>query len=307
VPPGEVQQGDGFVRYEDLTSRATGIIDDIRRKLAEGLSTGKVVLASSSRDDSDKAGRLRRHPTFEILETAALADVVVIDDRHFNQHGHVQGEFGARPVWTTYDVLTFASNDPAQLQEQITQMRRAGLCFVPIKVDESIALIGQAAVTANRLVETAELRALRESLQLARMSNGLQWPKERVWLDNVITAFVEAIKAQWREGMDEAAARARSDWLVEQFDIRQWAHRFTTEEQPDVASERYRGQVLSLAMLNTGVSFEIKQKYWQWFEETILERIREEQQDLYNDIIKQVRSTISEASQRSRDGTKDAH
>jgi len=176
---------------------------------------------------------------------------------------------------------------------------------VPIKVDELVSLIGRAPVSADRVVETAELKAVRENLQLARMSNGLQWPKERVWLDNVIIAFVEAIKAQWHEGMDEAATRARSDWLVEQFDIRQWAHRYTTGEQPDVASERYRGQVLSLAMLNTGVSLEIKQKYWQWFEETVLERIREEQQDLYNDIIKQVRSIISEASQQTRDGKKD--
>jgi hypothetical protein len=61
VPPGEVLQGDGFVRYEDLTSRATGIIDDIRQKLAEGLSTGKVVLASSSKNKSDKAGPLQGH------------------------------------------------------------------------------------------------------------------------------------------------------------------------------------------------------------------------------------------------------
>ncbi len=55
---------------------------------------------------------------------------------------------------------------------------------------------------------------------------------------------------------------------------------------------RYRGQVLSLAMLNTGVTFETKNKYWQWFETVLLRPIQEEQRELYSEIVTQVQSTI---------------
>ena len=185
-------------------------------------------------------------------------------------------------------------------------MRRAGLCFVPLKVEELIRLVGKASVVDGMLIETAELKAVRENLQLARMSNGLQWPKEHVWLDNLILAFLEAIKAQWHDGMDEEIARARSKWLLEQFEIRQWSHRFATEKQPDIGSDRYRGQVLSLAVLNTNVAPQTRQKYWRWFEDTILDPIRDEHRDLFTAIVQRVRTIISEASEQSRKDGNDA-
>ena len=96
VPPGEISQGDDFVRYEDLSARATAIIEDIRRTLSDGIESGKVILAPSSNDRSEIDGRLQHHPSFEIIKAASLADVVIIDDRYFNQHGIIQGELAQK-------------------------------------------------------------------------------------------------------------------------------------------------------------------------------------------------------------------
>jgi hypothetical protein len=245
-------------------------------------------------EEGDASKRLQRHPTFEVLGAAALADVIVVDDRHFNQHGNITGEFGSRQVWTTYDVLTFSLAD-SDLREHVTTLRRAGLCFIPLRQDELMEFVGKAPVVDGKLIETAELKAIRDSILVARLSDSLQ-SKEAVWLDTVTCAFVEAIKAQWLDGVDEATAIARSNWLLEQFDIRQWASRYQNQDQPNAMDTRYRGQVLSLAMLNTGVKIETKQKYWRWFESALLERIREEQRELYADIIVQVRSVIFDAA-----------
>lgn len=298
VPPGEISQGDGFIRYEDLANRAITILDEIRNAIFQGIQSGKVILAPSMIDDDGEANPLHTHPTLEMMRTSAEADVFVIDDRHFNQHGVITGEFGSRQVWTTYDVLTFSLGQPDQLWERLTTLRRAGLCFIPLRRDELLSLVGSALVSGGKLIETAELKAVRESILVARLSDGLQWPKERVWLDAMTFAFMEAIKAQWVDGVDEIAASSKSSWLFEQLDIRQWASRYETLEDAGVSGKRYAGQVLSLAMLNADVKAETRKMYWRWFDKTILTRIREEQRELFNDIVTQVRSVILDTASK---------
>lgn len=306
IPISEVSQGNYFDRYESLAERATNVIEDIRRALSEGIASGKVVLASASNVEGDSSNRLQRHPTFAVLEAAALADVVVIDDRHFNQYGNMQIASGTKPVWTTFDLLTATRIDPMQQREYLTSMRRAALTFVPLSFEELNALVEEASISDKKLLESAELKAVRESLQLARMSNGLQLPKEHVWLQNLIRSFVETIKAQWHAGMDEQAARARSDWLLGQLDVRQWSHRFKINEHPEIGEIRYRGQVLSLVTLDPTVPTVVKTKYWHWLDDALLKRLQEEERELYDAVVQQVRALIDDASERSRNGVGNA-
>ena len=306
IPASEVAQGNNFVRYENLATRATSVIESIRRCLSDGIASGKVILAPAVRGTDERHGRIQHHPTFEVMEAVALADIVVIDDRFFNQHANIEGPFGTKPVWTTYDLLTGAKYDLAQKQETLTRMRRAGLSFVPVTIDELKALVDKAVISDSKLVESAELKAVRESIQMIRMSNGLQLPKESVWLDNFIHVFSETIKSQWHPGMDEAKSIARSNWLLAQFDIRLWAHRYKVDGHPEIPEIRYRGQLLSLSLLNSPVARPIKQKYWNWLDEALLKEIQEEQRELYVAIIQHVRGLIVDATQRGSGGASDA-
>jgi hypothetical protein len=298
IPGSEVTQGNKFVRYENLVTRATTVIENIRRCLSDGIANGKVSLAPAVKDTDERHGRIQHHPTFEVIEAAALADIAVIDDRYFNQLGNIQVPSGAKPVWTTYDLLTGPNYNAAQKQETLARMRRAGLSFVPITVDELKALIDKAPISDGELVESAELKAVRENIQMVRMSNGLQLPKENVWLDNFIRTFSETIKAQWHPEMVEAEAIARSNWLLAQYDIRQWAHRYKVEGHPELIEIRYRGQLLSLALLNTPVPRAIKQKYWNWFDEALFKEVQEEQREIYVAVIQHVRGLIAETAER---------
>ncbi|MHC2282897.1 pimeloyl-ACP methyl ester carboxylesterase [Bradyrhizobium diazoefficiens] len=295
VPPSEMLQSNGFSKYEGLAKRVTAIIDGVRGAVFNGIETGKVALASSTSEDDLRSKRLQRHPTFELMRAAALADVVVVDDRHFNQHGNITGDFGVRQVWTTYDLLTFSLSN-SDLREKVTALRRAGLCFIPLKQDELMEFVQKAPVVDGKLIETAELKAVRESILVAQLSDSLQLPKEAVWLDTVSFCFIETIKAQWPDGIDEAMAIARSNWLLEPFDIRRWASRYHDQGQPNAMSTRYRDQLLSLGMLNTGVKFETKQKYWRWYESALLEKVHQEEREFYAEIIDQVRSLILDAA-----------
>ena len=57
--------------------------------------------------------------------------------------------------------------------------------------------------------ETAELRAIRESVLRVRMGDWLQIPKEVDWLDSILKEFVRALKKQWEN--DGAAAGVNGD------------------------------------------------------------------------------------------------
>jgi len=75
--------------------------------------------------------------------------------------------------------------------------------------------------------------------------------------------------------MDEAKSIARSNWLLAQFDIRQWAHRYKVDGHPKSHEIRYRGQTIVASLLNSPVARPIKQKYWNWLDEALLKEIQE--------------------------------
>ncbi len=304
ILPADIDQSDNFVRYEDLSRRALSIIDDLRQSLAAGIANGKVVLAPSVTEQGSQRDRLQSHPSFEILNAARIADVLIIDDRHFNQHRNISGDFGAKQIWTTYDVLSFLF-ESHEFREYITTLRRAGYCFLPIRVDELVDLLRTANVIDGVIVETAELKAIRENLLLARLTGSLQWPKERAWLDNLAFVFIEAIRSQWQDNIDTEIASAKSSWLSAQFDIRDWASQYGKAEKPRSANVRFRGLVLSLSLLNKNVQLKTKQRYWEWHAKTFLEPLKEQQPIVYAELVEQVRSAIIAGSKGGNNGVGD--
>jgi pimeloyl-ACP methyl ester carboxylesterase len=306
IPPSEVSQGDRFIAYENLVGRAITAIENIRRVSADGIASGKVALAPEIKIEDEDNHRIKQHPTFDVLEAGTThADVVIIDDRYFNQHGRAQGTTATVPLWTTFDLLTWDKFDPIRRRDYVTSMRRAGLGFVPTSSEELNGLIQHARIEDGRLVETAELKAFRESLQLVRMSAGLQLPTENPWFENVIRTLLDVIRAQWSAEIDDATSRTRSNWLLEQLDIRQWANHYRIEGHPEISGLRFRGQILALGMITTSVPRAVKDRYWQWVEDAVLEKVKEEQPELFAEVVQHVKSIINEASKEGAGGGSD--
>ena len=107
LPPGEIRQADRFVQYENLSTQAAAVIESIRKSLADGIASGKVVVAKASKgsDVPIQDERLKHHPGFGIMEIASAADAVIVDDRYMNQHMHISASFGEKPIYTSYDLL----------------------------------------------------------------------------------------------------------------------------------------------------------------------------------------------------------
>ena len=228
-----------------------------------------------------------------IVRDAALADVVVIDDRYFNQHSDISHPDGTRtPVWTTYDLLAALQLPEQQYVDDLFRARAAGLAFVPVTPGELSALLSRARVVDGVLLESAELRSLRENLQLCRMSAGLQLPGEAPWLANLTGVLAGAIKGQWREGVDVADAAGRSTWLAELLDVRGWAHRWVGQGPEETYSARYRAQLLALMTFGSEAPEATRTAYWSWLDQAILGGVRDCQPELYDTLIRELASVI---------------
>ncbi|UPK18888.1 hypothetical protein [Bradyrhizobium sp. 131] len=306
VPSGEIHQAERLIRFEALSNRAAAVIENIRHTLSGGIFANKVKLAPESHNTGDRNSQLDPHPSFDVIATAEFVDVVVIDDRYFNKFANLQGTFGTRPVWTTHDLLTSDYYEPVRRQENLTRMRRAGMSFVPVEGEELEALLARSSITDGHLDEIAELKALRESILMARMSTGLILPAENTWFEGLLRAIIGTLKSQWHEGSVEEVAVARSNWLLSRLDIRHWAHRFKIDGHPEAAQARYRAQIISLALLHEPVPTAVKQKYWAWLEDKVLTPIQNEERDLFADILSQLRSLVLEGTEQGlRTGEED--
>ena len=136
IGPAAVVEVDRLLQYEALVDRAGAIVESLRAVLANGIAEGKVILASASAR-GEAANGATDHPCLHIVRDAALADVVVIDDRYFNQHSDISHPDGTRtPVWTTYDLLAALQLPEQQYVDDLFRARAAGLAFVPVTPGE---------------------------------------------------------------------------------------------------------------------------------------------------------------------------
>jgi hypothetical protein len=301
VSPRKLDEINGLLRYEELASEIERVIDTIRKYLAAGIQIGKIKVGAMPHLDETEDPSPEHHPTFAIVQLAKHVEAIVVDDRFLNQHGHFANGSSQVPILTTLDILAglCSSNniDFDQWLEYRTNLRRANYLFLPMTSAEIEHHLSVADVVDGRLVETAELKAIRENLLRIRMSNFLQLPKEAPWLSGVIQTFTDALKAQWQKAQSITATRARSDWLAELLDLRGWAHCFVADGGMRAIEQGHVAQIMSLLCAPQDFTAETEERYWEWVEERFLNKIREEESDIYSLVIERTKELISHVAE----------
>jgi hypothetical protein len=128
------------------------------------------------------------------------------------------------------------------------------------------------------------------------MSDWLQLPKEAPWLDSTLKVFIRVLKSLWMDGADLSVITARSDWILDQVDVRGWAHSLGPGIGDNVVRVG-RGAHILLFALPTDASQEVKDSYSSWVEDRILAPIKEQFPDLYSWIVEQQRRQIAEMAE----------
>ncbi len=308
VSLGEIEEADALISYDERANEVVEVVERLRRRLRQGLESGKVRLGKAIRgDDPDDSGHVASHPTVDMLRLVADADVGVVDDRFVNRHGVMSLETVNRPLLTTVDLLDVlverGSISVERRQDALTRLRQANFALTPLTVEELHVLVSNSRVSGGTVEETAELRAIREGIQRVQMSNMLQSPQELTWLNGVIQACLVCLKEQWNDGFDEATAVARSDWLLALGDVRAWTHRL--DDNVEQLAERYRNWVLVLMTLPARQHQSVKEAYWRWLDSRVLEPLQEEDPETYQYLVEWAQQHVAGSVESCERGLED--
>lgn len=298
VSPRELSDADALISYERISEEVKDVIERIRASLNSRIESGHVRVGGRRNFDELKTKSILEHPSVGIIALAPHCDVAIIDDRFLNQHANIDSGDAQVPVFSTLDLLDAlvtadVLSDDDRLEHR-TRLRRAGYFFIPVTVDELEQCLRGSTVDDRVVVETAELKAIRESILRVRMSDWLLLPEEAPWLDGTLKVFVLVLRNLWVDGADFEEATARSNWLVDQIDVRGWAHRLIPENADNVVRIGRAAHILLLLTPLTGVQKSGVNAYWNWLEERILLPIQEQFPEVYKWLVDWYRSKVAE-------------
>jgi len=294
------KESETLLNYNHLSSSVIKQIDSIRSFLSQGLKTGKVKLGKTSDISDNKQDALKHHPTVELVEVAKEqnVDCIIIDERYLNKHANLDAGIRTVSILTSYDLLNaFLSKDKISIQqmhEYTTKLRQYGYLFVPLTHEELGYHLSTAKVTEGKVMETAELKAIRENILRIRMSYFLQLPQEAYWLHNTLKVLRDVLEEQWSPEVDYDESIAKSNWLLEQMDLRGWAHCQNEEVGTRIAKFSFGAHYFGLLTTAMNYSENEKKAYWKWLDENVLNVLKEEEPQAYTFILNQAKELITE-------------
>lgn len=309
VSPKKVSEANELVSYESISAKVNDAIERIRSAIYPRIESGKIKLGKQHNVGETEKQSLFEHPTVGVIALARDCDAIVADDRCLNQHDHVNHGTAQSPIFTTLDVLdmlqAIGSITTEDRLEYRTRLRCAGYCLVPISEDELTGYLNFSIVKDNEVIETAEMKAIRENILRVQMSTWLQLPKEMPWLDDSLKAFNLVMRNLWRADADLSIVRARSEWILNQIDVRGWASSFGSEVGDNFVKTGRVAYVLMLLAPLIDTPQEVKDEYWEWVENRVLFPIKEQFPDLYlwivtwysNEIAKMSNMDLTEGEQ----------
>ena len=306
VSPRELSKVDAFISYERISEEVKDVIERVRASLESRIESGQVSVGRRRNFDEFEEKSIPEHPSVSILALAPYCDVVITDDRFFNQHANVDTGDAQVPILSSLDLLdALAATGVVSYEERLehrTRLRRAGYFFVPVSAEELERCLRESTVAKRQVVETAELKAIRESVLRVRMSDWLRLPEEAPWLDGTLNAFVLVLRKLWVDGSDIEEVTARSNWLVKQSDVRGWAHSLVPENADAVVRVGRAVHILLLLRPLTGVQKNVVDAYWKWVEERILVPVQEQFPEVYEWLVDWYRRHIAEIAETQLSG-----
>lgn len=297
-----VAEADALIAHEAMAAQVEGQVERIRAVLADGLSSGKVRLAPAAARDEDVAS----HPSGAALLLAGQVEAIVSDDRFINVNPQMSGSHGEAPIWTTIDVLRTLRErellDEDRHHEALAALRAAGVCFVPLDAGELGSLLAVARTdAAGAMIETAELRALRENVRLIQARGVLRLPQEADWMKGLADAILSGIRFQWSGEVPEAEARARSSWLLALVDMRNWA---ASVDGPTVETLASFGMAGVLSRLLISSREEWPAEYTRWLGEQV-EQLSLDAPREHDRLLSHLRTFVRDSASQGVEGIED--
>jgi hypothetical protein len=196
---------------------------------------------------------------------------------------------GQTPIVTSLDLVEHLAASGIlsidEAREHRTTLRRSGYTFVPVLNDELTYHLLQAPIERGELIETAELRAIREAAQRIRIEKVLQAPHELTWLNQFTLTLIQAVREVWNTESNSEIAEARCEWLLEQLDIRGWAPNMEEGAATRFSVMAYAGLLNALCFAPGNSAKEKNDGYHRWIDNRVLTEIKETEPEVFEQIV----------------------
>ncbi len=287
--PREITETNELISYKSISNKVKDAIEYIRHAINSRIETGKIKVGRRHNIEKSNEQSISGHPTVGVFALAKDCNAIIVDDRFLNQHTYIDNGSVQAPIFSTLDLLdalvSVGSITPEERSEYRTLLRRASYIFVPVSEDELASHLNASTIKNDMVLETSELKAIRENILSVRMSTWLQLPKELLWLDVSLKVFIRVLKGLWRAGADLSSVRVRSDWILNQIDVRGWAHRLDSENGEHIVNIGRGAHILMMLTPPLDAPKDIKEEYLNWVEDRVLAPIKEQYPDLYSWIV----------------------
>ena len=287
-----------FISYERNSKKVNNNIENIREAVNLRIESKKIRVGKRFVTDETRNQTIFRHPTIEVLALVDNCDAIIADDRFINQHPDISNGGAHVPIFSTLNLLdtlvSYGSITSDDRFEYRNKLRSAGYFFVSIGDDELESYLGASLIKDNKIIETAELKAIRENVLCIRMNNWFRFPKELPWFDELIKTFLRVLKGLWNTETDFSCTRVQSDWIMDQVDIRSWIHCLSAKIGDDIVKSRWGMHIMLILIPPSTPSQEVREEYWKWVDERFLTPTKEQNPDLYSWIIDRHKEHIAE-------------
>jgi hypothetical protein len=289
-----------LVEYDNHTTEVLQVIDTIRESVRKAQSEGKIVYGPqrSRKVDDDDEDEVFDSSTVNLITNLAQAEIAVIDDRALNKEPFVLDSRGhrARAV-TSLDMVEelcrrqVISDDERRVLRY--RLRVAGASLVPLDTEEILF-----AALRRTGSDSAELRAMKESILLARVAALPRFPAEIPWFATATVAIKNAIIGVWAREPDHQRAAVLADTIRDlQPHPEDWVDQWEGQVPPDWVNAVSLILVAGLAMPFELRREEPRQAYDNWLEKEILEPLRTQAPEIYMAVVKHIRSLINSVAE----------
>lgn len=279
-----VEETNAFVDAGEAGDDLAEAIEAIRDSLRSGMESGKVSLLPRPPERSENGlGSVPNMSSIKgLLFGCGACDALCVDDRFINSHPASEDPSGKSVlVVCVLDVLRYLRSrgviEDADYWGDRHRLREAGFAFVPVEVEELLTHLLDAEIAGGRVLESAELRTIRQTVNRFDASGLLKGEEARTLSEGLAMASVRVVKTLWAdESINKEAATALATWVWRHLPVA--AHLVRNEptgaESPTPFEDLVSRRVGMLLMAPPMAQAERRSAYRVWLERSVLRSLR---------------------------------
>jgi hypothetical protein len=290
-------EASALIEHDRHVAEVLRVIDLIREAIRKAQAAKKIVFGPHRAPGSDDADGLELS-TINLISDLMKSDAAVFDDRGLNKEQFVEDRSRHRaPTLTSLDLIeelrgrNLITDDERRAFRH--RLRIAGAALVPVDADE----ITQAALRSQQ-TESAELRAIRDSVSLARVAEVPRFPAEIPWFASTVLAVKNAVLNVWIREKDFARAASMADAVLAiAINPEDWLARWEGNAPPDWIETIKIVVLAGLALPVELEGTELMNAYHNWLERRVLEPLRTNAPDVYRALVEHIRRFVNAAAE----------